>query len=303
MTTGPLDGIVPAVCTPFDAHGEPLVETLLAHCAALLAEGCGGINLLGTSGEASSLSVAQRVRVMRAVAASDVPQGKMTVGTGAAAVADAIALTREAAALGFGGALLLPPFYFKNVPQDGVIAYVDRVAEETADSPILLYLYHFPAMSAVPFEVESVATLAGRLGTRLAGVKDSSNDLAYEQALAAAVPHLDIFPSDEQRLMAAKAEGFAGIISGSANVTAPFCAAAWGGGDVAAAATSANLRKAFDGLPLVPAIKHVLADRQGLPDWRRTLPPLVTLGEPDAKTLCDRLADTPLAISMDVAAE
>jgi len=303
MTTGPLEGIVPAVCTPFDANGEPLLDTLIAHCASLLAQGCGGINLLGTSGEASSLSVAQRVRVMQAVAASDVPQGKMTVGTGAAAMADAIALTREAAALGFGGALLLPPFYFKNVSQDGVIAYVDRIAEETTDSPVPLYLYHFPAMSAVPFEVDSVATLAGRLGRRLAGVKDSSNDLAYEQALAAAVPHLDIFPSDEQRLMAAKAEGFAGIISGSANVTAAFCAAAWTRDDVAAAATSATLRKTFDGLPLVPAIKHVLADRQELRDWRRTLPPLGPLTEAQAKTLADRLADTPLALSMGVAAE
>lgn len=297
MANGPIAGIVPAVCTPVDAAGVPRTDLLIDHCARLLAIGCGGINLLGTSGEASSLSVAQRIDVMRAVAASDVPQATMTVGTGAAAIADARALTREAAALGFGGALLLPPYYFKTPPQDGVIDYVMQLADDTADRPVPLYLYHFPAMSAVPFAVETVTTLATRLGGRLVGLKDSSNDPAYEQALAAAVPRLDIFPSDEQRIPEARAEGFAGIISGSANVTAAWCAPGWRTGDATAIATASTLRQAFDGLPLVPAIKAVLANRTGETLWQAVLPPLRRLDGADAAKLRHRLQTTPLDIS------
>ncbi|MDB5449075.1 MAG: dihydrodipicolinate synthetase [Phenylobacterium sp.] len=108
-------GVIAAIATPFLDSGEPDLPRLVARAARLLDGGCDGLNLLGTTGEATSLSVAQRIRVMEAVGASALPLDRMIVGTGAAALQDAALLTRKAAEIGFSAALLLPPFYYKPV--------------------------------------------------------------------------------------------------------------------------------------------------------------------------------------------
>src|SRR5579864_8344574 len=134
-TTKSLSGVIAAITTAIDGSGEPdsARSTALARF------------LLDTTGEATSFSVDQRSRVMSAYAASGLPLDRMMVGTGAAALADAIALTRHAAELGFAGALVLPPFYYKGVPDDGLVAYIDAIVAATAARPIPIYLYHFPA--------------------------------------------------------------------------------------------------------------------------------------------------------------
>src|SRR5204862_5516794 len=105
-----------------------------------------------------------------------IPLQRLMVGTGAASVADAVALTRHAAELGFAGALVLPPFYYKGVPDDGLVDYVDTIVKATAAKPIRIYLYHFPAQSGLPWTVPLIGRLLGRFGGRIAGLKDSSGD-------------------------------------------------------------------------------------------------------------------------------
>src|SRR5213593_2919485 len=148
-----LRGVIAAIATAVDEEGEPDCARSATLARFLLANGCDGLNVLGTTGEATSFSLEQRKRVLTAYRDADLPLNAMMVGTGAASVADAVALTRNAAELGFAGALLLPPFYYKGVPDDGLVAYVETIVNATAANPIAIYLYHFPAQSGLPWHV------------------------------------------------------------------------------------------------------------------------------------------------------
>src|ERR1700745_3264425 len=141
-TSSKLQGVIAAVATAVDETGEPDCARSVALARFLLANGCDGLNVLGTTGEATSFSREQRQRVMTAYRDAGLPLDRLMVGTGGASVADAVALTRHAAALGFAGALVLPPFYYKGVPDDGLVAYVETLVKATADNPIPLLLYH-----------------------------------------------------------------------------------------------------------------------------------------------------------------
>ena len=170
---GSLAGIFAAAATPLKADHSIDIDRLVQHCRWLLDEGgCDGVNLLGTTGEATSFSVEQRLDAMRAVAESDLPMERFMVGTGAAALSDAVRLTSAARELGFSGALLLPPFYYKNIEDESVYAYVAEVIERAAGGKLGIYLYHIPQFSAVPFSIPVVERLAAHFPGVLAGIKD-----------------------------------------------------------------------------------------------------------------------------------
>src|ERR1700742_1740723 len=146
MSASTLSGVIAAVAPPVEPSGEPDCARATRLARFLLDNGCNGLNVLGTTGEATSFSLAQRQKVMTAYREAGLPLDRLMVGTGAASVADAVALTRHAAELGFAGALLLPPFYYKGVPDEGLLAYVETIVGATAAKPIPLYLYHFPVL-------------------------------------------------------------------------------------------------------------------------------------------------------------
>ena len=230
--------------------------------------------MLGTTGEATSFSLDERKRVMTAYRDAGLPLERLMVGTGAAAVADAVALTRHAAELGFAGALVLPPFYYKGVPDDGLFAYVEALVQATADKPIPIYLYHFPAKSGLPWHVALIRRLLDAFGGRIVGLKDSSGDMAYAREAAAIAPSFEVFPSTEAVLLEARAGAFAGCISATANLNADLCARAWRDGDQAALDAAVTIRNLFDGKPLVSGVKALLAHIHGDPGLARVKPPL-----------------------------
>src|SRR5271168_4409699 len=162
--TKPLQGVIAAVATAVDDKGEPDCARSTALARFLLDTGCDGLNVLGTTGEATSFSLEQRRRVMSAYAANGLPLDRMMVGTGAAALADAIALTKHAAELGFAGALVLPPFYYKGVHDDGLVAGIEAILSATSARPIPLYLYHFPAQSGLHWHVALLRRLLDTFG-------------------------------------------------------------------------------------------------------------------------------------------
>jgi 4-hydroxy-tetrahydrodipicolinate synthase len=211
---------------------------------------------------------------MNAYAESGLPLDRMMVGTGAAALADAIALTRHAAELGFAGALVLPPFYYKGVPDDGLVAVIEAILSATAARPIPLYLYNFPAQSGLPWHVTLVRRLLQSFGSRIVGLKDSSGDMAYAREAAAIAPGFRVFPSTEAALPEARSGPFAGCISATANLNADLCARAYRAGDSAALSEAVAIRKLFDSKPLVPGIKALLAHIHGDLNWARVAPPL-----------------------------
>src|ERR1700751_4045443 len=184
----PLSGVIAAIATPIDESGAPDLKRAIHLARHLLDNGCDGLNVLGTTGEATSFSLDERKAVMDAYKANGLPLHRLMVGTGAAAVSDAVALTRYATELGFGGALVLPPFYYKGVPDDGLVAVIEAILSATAARPIPLYLYHFPAQSGLHWHVALVRRLVHSFGERIVGLKDSSGDMAYAREAAAIAP-------------------------------------------------------------------------------------------------------------------
>jgi 4-hydroxy-tetrahydrodipicolinate synthase len=270
----PLHGVIAAVATAVDRNGEPDPTRSTALARFLLDNGCDGLNVLGTTGEATSFSLEQRRRVMSAYAASGLPLDRMMVGTGAAALADAIALTKHAAELGFAGALVLPPFYYKGVHDDGLVAGIEAILTATAARPIPIYLYHFPAQSGLHWHVALIRRLLDTFGERIVGLKDSSGDMAFAREAAGISPRFKVFPSTEAALPDARSGPYAGCISATANLNPDLCARAYRSGDAAALAEAVAIRKLFDGKPLVAGIKALLAHIHNEPEWARMAPPL-----------------------------
>jgi len=269
-----LHGVIAAIATAVDAKSEPDCARSTALARFLLDNGCDGLNVLGTTGEATSFSLDQRRRVMTAYAESGLPLNRMMVGTGAAALADAIALTKHAAQLGFAGALVLPPFYYKGVHDDGLVAGIEVILTATAARPIPIYLYHFPAQSGLPWHVALIRRLLEAFGERIVGLKDSSGDMAYAREAASILPRFKVFPSTEAALPEARLGPFAGCISATANLSPDLCARAYRSGDAMALTEAVAIRKLFDGKPLVPGVKALLAHIHGDPQWARVEPPL-----------------------------
>jgi 4-hydroxy-tetrahydrodipicolinate synthase len=289
--TSRLKGVIAAIATPITADGKPDRRRFATRATRLLEEGCDGLNVLGTTGEATSFTVAQRAHLMTA-AAKSLPVSRMMVGTGATALGDAAQLTRLAADLGFAGALVLPPFYYKPVSDDGVVAYIGALVDASSHAGTPIYLYNFPALSGVPYTVELVTTLVERFGTRIAGLKDSSGQLAYARSIAEISPDLDVFPSNEANLALSGARGpFAGCISATANVNSALLGAAWRNADESVLAKAVAIRGLFDGLPLVPAIKALVGHIESDVEYGRTLPPLMSLDDQHRADLIGRYED------------
>ena len=281
MPQNSLKGVIAAVATAVDETGSPDAARSVKLARFLLDTGCDGLNVLGTTGEATSFSLEQRKAVMTAYKQAGLPLDRLMVGTGAAATADAVSLTRHAAELGFAAALVLPPFYYKGVPDDGLAAYIDTIVRATAEKPIPIYLYHFPSQSGLPWHVRLIARLLEAHGSRIAGLKDSSGDMAYAREAAGIAKGFDVFPSTEACLIEARSGIFAGCISATANLNADLCQTAWATGDQAALDRAVTIRKLFDGRPLVPGVKATLAHIHNDPAWARVAPPLSAFSASD----------------------
>ena len=289
MTGHRIKGVVAAVATPIGADRAPDVPRFVKLAQWLLDNGCDGLNVLGTTGEATSFSRGQREDVMRA-AARDLDRSRMMVGTGAASLDDAIHLTKLAGELGFAGALVLPPFYYKGVSDDGVVAFIEALVAATAEAPTPIYLYHYPALSGVPYTPEIVGRLIERFPARMAGVKDSSGDLPYERLLAGRHQGFDVFPANEATLLEGRGGVFAGCVSATANLNADLCQRAWRSGDEDALARAVKIRKLFDGKPLVAGVKAGLAAIHGDAAIAAPMPPLTRWSDADAQALAQGMA-------------
>ncbi len=276
-----LSGVIAAVATPIDASGAPDFKRATDLARHLLDNGCDGLNVLGSTGEATSFSVEERKAVMTAYKNNGLPLDRLMVGTGAASVSDAIALTRHAAELGFGGALVLPPFYYKGVTDDGLADYIGALVKATEASKLPIYLYHYPQLTGILWNVPLIERLRKSFPSRIVGLKDSSGDMAFARAAAAVATDFAVFPSTEACLLDARKGEFAGCISATANLNADLCQRAWAKGDTAAYEAAVGIRKLFEGRPLVPGVKTLLAHIHGDPSLARVRPPLAPVSTAD----------------------
>lgn len=289
-------GVYAAILTPLTAALEPDLDAFVAHGKWLLAHGCDGLAPLGTTGEANSMSLKQRMRVLEA-AGRHLPPARLIIGAGSSAIADAVHLARASLDIGAAGVLLLPPFYYKNPGEDGLFAFFAQVIERTADQRLRAYLYHFPQQSAVPITASLIRRLKDSYGDIIAGLKDSGGEWNYSAGLLKDFPGFGIFTGSEQYLLANLRAGGVGTISASVNVTALLAQpvyAKWREAEADAAQEVLTAARAlFKDLPLVGAIKEMMTLISGNPAWRHILPPNTPLAPAQRAELEARLAQLP----------
>lgn len=293
--SSPPRGVYAAVLTPVGDDLAPNTKAFIAHCRWLLANGCDGLAPLGTTGEANSLSLAQRLGLIEASVAAGLPMERCIIGTGSCALTDAVTLTKAVLAAGSTGALLLPPFYYKNPSEDGLFAFFSEVIQRVGDKRLKLYLYHFPQMSAVPVTPALILRLKAAYGDTIAGVKDSSGDWTYTANLLKEIPGFGVYSGSEQFLLANLRAGGAGCISASTNVTAPLAQRvfrAWQQAEtdpLQEQLTAARL--VLQAFPFQGGLKELVARVSGDAKWVTPLPPNRALSPAEREQLFHRVKE------------
>jgi 4-hydroxy-tetrahydrodipicolinate synthase len=295
-----IGGVLAAALTPIVADGSPDHERYIAHCRWLLANGCDGIGVLGTTGEAPSFPVGERKALLEAVLDAGIDGSKLIVGTGAAALTDTVELTAHATAAGVAGCLVVPPFFFKDVSDEGVIAAYAEVIERVGEGALRLFLYHIPAMSGVGVWRSAIESLLSAYPDTVAGLKDSSGDVDNMTGLARDFSDLAIYSGTERYLLPILEAGGAGCITAGANVHSIDIGAlyaAWQKGGANSATQDAHelvvaRRALIDNVPMIAAMKLLIARHLGDDAWRRVRPPLMPL---DAETEAAYLAHSDAA--------
>jgi 4-hydroxy-tetrahydrodipicolinate synthase len=286
-------GIWAAVLTPIDSGLQPDPAKAVPYYRELLQQGCDGLNLLGTTGEAMSFSADQRLHFMESLAASGMPLDRTMVGTGAAALEDAVRLTRAATQWGFAAALIMPPFFFREATSAGIVAFYDALIAGADPPPRSVLLYNFPNMSGIGFDADLVDRLVERSRETIFGIKDSSNDPTLQTEIARRRPDFTILPGSESGLREALARGAAGCISGSVALWPQLAKRVFEGGDATLAGTLDRARSALDGVPLVGAMRYLTATLRADPDWERAMPPQAPLSAEQRRRLDAIVASRP----------
>lgn len=294
MTETPVTGgVLAAVLTPLDDKLDPDLPTYVAHCRALLAEGCTGLAVLGTTSEANSFSVAERIAMLEALAAAGIPGAKLIPGTGCCAIPDTVALTRTAVALGAAGVLMLPPFYYKPVSDDGLFAAYSEVIQRVGDARLKIYLYHIPQNSGVPITFGLIEKLLKAYPSTVVGIKDSAGAFANMEGMCKAFPGFRVFTGSDAFLLDVLRAGGAGSITACNNVAAGRSArvyAGWRGADADRLQDDLNaVRLTVQKFPLIESLKEIMARATARPAWRRLRPPLMPLSAKEAAELAAAL--------------
>jgi 4-hydroxy-tetrahydrodipicolinate synthase len=283
----PIYGVIAPILTPFNADLTIAHDLFAEHARQLLEGGCAGLAPFGTTGEALSVGIDERIAAIEHLIASGIDPKKLIPGTGLTNLPDTIRLTRHAAARGCAGALVLPPFYFKNVPDEGLFTYFARLVESVASSDRPVYLYHIPPVAQVGFSIDLVQRLRSTFPSQIVGIKDSSGDWGNTRRLLTEVPGFIVYPGSEIPLLEALSLGAPGCITATANINAGAIAEIVSLHRSGKAAEAERRHEAVKKLRLrvqeygpIPAQKYLLAIRRGDDRWRNVRPPLQSL--PDA---------------------
>ena len=290
-----LSGVLAPVVTPFKRDLSPDRERYVRHCKWLLANGCRGLAVFGTNSEANSLSVDERMVLLETLIQEGVPADKLMPGTGMCALSDSARLTAHAVTLGCAGVLMLPPFYYKGVCDDGLFASYAEVIERVGDARLSIYLYHIPPVSQVPITLALIERLLKGFPGTVAGVKDSSGDWSNTKAMldAFAKSGFDVFAGSEVFLLENMRAGGVGCITATGNINPGAINKVfenWRGPNADAlqkdiTATRGIMQK----YPMMAALKAVIAHFGRDPDWATLRPPLVELAPAQSKALIAEL--------------
>jgi 4-hydroxy-tetrahydrodipicolinate synthase len=300
-TEKPFAGVLAPVLTPFKQDLLPDADRFIAHCRWLLAQGIAGLAVFGTTSEANSLSAEERVDLLDALIAGGIRPELIMPGTGCCALTDTVRLTVHAVRSGCGGVLMLPPFYYKPVSDDGLFAQVAEVIERVGDTRLRIYLYHIPPIAVVGYSLKLIERLIKEYPSVVIGLKDSSGDWKNTEAILKRFPGFDVFPGSEVFLLAALRAGGMGCITATANVNGAAVSDLYDHWRTPEADRLqdeiATLRRTIDAYPMIPALKQILAHFRNEPAWTAVRPPLVRLTRPDAQALIANLEQRKFALA------
>jgi 4-hydroxy-tetrahydrodipicolinate synthase len=296
-------GVFAAMLTPQREDGAIHRQGFARLAHWLLDQGCHGVVPFGTTGEFASFTVEERISALEQLIEDGVPANRILVGTGAAAVPDAARLSRHAAERGCLGVLIVPPFYFKEVAEEGLLASYVRIVEQAGEAA-RLYLYHFPGMSAVPIGPRLIERLLAAYPNQIAGLKDSSGDFENTKAIVRRFPQLSVFTGDDDLLLPLLRAGGAGSITAGANIAARLLAEIHAGWREEGAAIEAHhriLQSLWSGLllkyPVTEALKEILAAETGDAGWLAMRPPLSRLPEAARRDLLRAFRSIPFTLA------
>ena len=288
-------GVLAPVLTPFRADLSPDRQRFIAHCRWLLEQSC-GLAVFGTTSEASSLSVEERATLLDELVATGVKPARVMVGTGCCSITETVRLTAQAVKHGCAGVLMLPPFYYKGVSEEGLYRYFSEVVERVGDPRLRIYLYHIPPVAMVGITPGLVERLLSSYPNAIAGMKDSSGDWNNTKTFldAFAQSGFDVFAGSESFLLANLRDGGAGTISATANVNPAAIYklyAEWQNADADEQQAKLNVVRDLFGkkYPMISALKQTIAIYANDPAWAKVRPPLVELTADQAQTLAAEL--------------
>jgi 4-hydroxy-tetrahydrodipicolinate synthase len=290
-----IEGVLAPVITPFRKDYAPDAQRFVRHCRWLLKSGCAGLAVFGTNSEANSMSVAEKRALLEALVAGGVPASALMPGTGHCALSDSIEMTRAAVELGCAGVLMLPPFYYKGVSDEGLYRNFAEVIERVGDERLQVYLYHIPPVAQVAITLPLIERLLSKYSGIVAGVKDSSGDWSNTKAMldAFAKEGFDVFAGSEAFLLDNMRHGGKGCITATGNINPGPIANVyrnWRSADAERlqAGISAT-RKIVQKQPMIPALKAAVAHFGNDAHWKTCRPPLVELTAAQEETLITEL--------------
>jgi 4-hydroxy-tetrahydrodipicolinate synthase len=290
-----IEGVLAPVITPFRKDYAPDAQRFVRHCRWLLKSGCAGLAVFGTNSEANSMSVAEKRALLEALVSGGVPASALMPGTGHCALSDSIEMTRSAVELGCAGVLMLPPFYYKGVSDEGLYRNFAEVIERVGDERLQLYLYHIPPVAQVPITLGLIERLLAKYPGIVAGVKDSSGEWTNTKAMldAFAKEGFDVFAGSEVFLLDNMRHGGKGCITATGNINPGPIANVYRNWRSAEAdrlqSGITTTRKIVQKQPMIPALKAAVAHFGNDPQWKTCRPPLVELAREQEETLISEL--------------
>lgn len=281
MSTHRFNGVLTPVITPFQEDLSPDGERLVAHCKWLVNQGV-GLAVFGTNSEANSLSINEKILLLNQLVESGIDPALMMPGTGSCALTDCVKLTAHAVTLGCAGSLMLPPFFYKAVSDDGLFGFYSEVIERVSSSNLRIYLYHIPPFSQIPISLSLIDRLVKAYPQNIVGIKDSSGDWENTKAFnAGGWPDFRVFCGSESFLLQNMQHGGAGCISATANVNPAAIVALynnWESPEADQAQQQLNLiRNIFQSYPMIPALKAATSLYSKDSNWLRVRPPIVAM--------------------------
>ena len=288
-----LSGVFCPVVTPFNQDLSPNPDKLIRQCRWLLSQGV-GLAVFGTNSEANSLSVAEKIDLLEQLVGAGIDPARLLPGTGCCAFTDTVQLTAKAVELGCAGCLMLPPFYYKDVSDDGLYAAFCEVIERVASDDLKIYLYHIPPIAQVGISLDLIERLIKTYPGSIAGIKDSSGDWDNTQAmLERDWDDFRVFAGSENFLLQNMRAGGAGCISATANVNPAAIHRLYANWRDAGADSMQHqldgIRIIVQAFPMIPALKAIVAHYGNDPDWKTVRPPLDALDAEQESELLDRL--------------